>query len=227
MTASRRTFLAVTAATAVTAGCLRGSDETDDGNGAPTTTVPEEPRVDDPPYDVETPPNDRDGWNEDYLCENMAAESALSFQRASSRRPDSLLSAEDPGDGDAYAVRALTSAEAVRSVFDMNEGGDDPGQPVDRIDFEEFLVLVVEDGYGSGSVSHHWKRAETTDRGLRLHGCLRLPFERTDDLTARYSTLKVERPAAFEFARVSLTVGADRRVHFNSTEGVVSVDSEG
>jgi len=35
----------------------------------------------------------------------------------------------------------------------------------------------------------------------------------------------VERPTSVEFARASLTISADERVHFNSTEGVVSPDS--
>lgn len=208
---------------AAVSGCLDRGDATDIGGGNPTA-VPEEPRVDVPPYDIETPQSDREDWNELYLCEHMAAESDLEFQEPASRRPDPLLSTHDSEDGDAYAVRALTSADEVRSVFDFNEGGDDPDGALDQIDFEEYLVLVVEDGYGSGSISHHWKRVETTGTGLHLHGCHRQPYEQTDDLTARHSVLKVERPEGFEIARVSLTVGEDRRVHFNSTEAVVSID---
>ena len=228
MTIPRRTFLAGSAlATVASAGCLQNTDRTDgNGNGAgePTTAVTEDPRVDEPPYEVERPPSDRGAWDALYLCENVPSTGDLSFERLAARRPELLVSTHEPDGGSVYAVRALTGVEAVRQAFDTNEGGDDPDGPVDQVDFERFLVLVVEDAYGSGSITQHWTRVETTDRGLHLHGCHRQPYEQTDDLAPRHSVLRIERPDDFEFTRVSLTVDVDRRVHFNSTEGVVRVD---
>ena len=226
METNRRRFLGGVAVAAASAGCLQGSEADSGDGGEPTTAVPEDPRVDEPPYEIAAQPNDQDAWNERYLCEQMPGDSDLEFRQVSAPRPDPLLSLRDHDDGDAYAVRALTSADEVREVFETEGDGDgESEESLDRIDFEEDVLLVAEDGFGSGSVTHHWKRAETTDRGCRLHGCLVKPYVRTDDLTSRHSVVRVERPDDFEFARVSLTVDEDRRVHFNSTEGVVSVDS--
>lgn len=141
---------------------------------------------------------------------------------------EQLLSIRDH-DGEAYAVRVLTSAADVREVFDTGgsseteSGGSEGETPLDATDFEQYVLLVIESGFGSGSVTHHWQRVEATDRGLRLHGCHRIPYERTTDLSSRHSVVRVERPTGFEVARVSLTVSKGRRVHFNSTEGVVSI----
>lgn len=240
MTIDRRQFLAGTAlATVASAGCLQADDEGRNGNGnengngdsEPKTAVPEDPRVDDPPYEIEEQPTDSDEWNQLSLCENMSTDSDLEFQTVSAPRADLLLSNAD-AENEAYAVRALTSAEEVREGFELggDDGGDgsgeEPEESVDAIDFAENVLLVVESGFGSGSVAHHWKRAEATDRGVRLHGCHTSPYERTDDLTARHSVVRVERPENFELARVSLTVDAERRVHFNSTEGAVTVETE-
>ncbi|ELY63911.1 hypothetical protein [Natrinema versiforme] len=236
MTLDRRQFLAGTAlATVASAGCLQADDSSGSGNGndgtEPTSAIPEEPRVDDPPYKIEEQPDDREAWNELNLCANMSADSDLEFQPVPAPRADLLLSTADTGD-EAYAVRALTSADEVRQVFELggdsnsdNGSGEEPEEPIDQIDFAANILLVIESGFGSGSIAHHWKRAERTDRGLRLHGCHTSPYERTDDLTSRHSVVRVERPEDFEIARVSLTVDEDRRVHFNSTEDVVSVQT--
>lgn len=226
MTVSRRRLLAGAAVAATAgAGCLDGTTGTGTGGGTPTA-VPEEPRVDEPPYEIERPPADSDDWDDLYLCANAASGTGLAFQEVPAPPADLLLSTHDHHEGDAYAVRALTRADEVRAVFDREGGTDSPDEPLDEIDFERYLLLVVEDGYGSGSVTHHWQRAASTEHGLHLHGCHRRPFERTDDITSRHSVLKVERPERLELARVSLTVARDRRVHFNSTEGVVTVDRD-
>lgn len=226
-------------ATVSWAGCLQGEAGTENDGGEPTTAVPEEPRVDEPPYEIETPPDNEEEWNPLYLCENMPAEPNLEFQMISAPRlTDPLLSTGDH-DGNEYAVRALTSAEEVRQVFDVessnstgnttsndSDSSGESEEPIDAIDFENYVVLAVESGYGSGAITHHWKHVETTDRGFRLHGCHRVPYVQTADVTSRHSVLKVEKPESFEFPRVSLTVAEDRRVHFNSTEEVVSVDPQ-
>lgn len=228
MALDRRRFLTgVAPATVASAGCLQAADEDGSGNGdgdgstEPTTAVPEDPRVDEPPYEIEAQPNDRDEWNQLFLCENMPGDTDLEFQPMSAPRPELLLSTSNH-EGNAYAVRVLTSATEVREVFEL--GGDEPEASIDEVDFEEHVLVVVESGYGSGSVAHHWKRVESTDRGFRLHGCHTNPYEQTADLTSRYSVVRVERPGSLEVVRVSLTVDKERRVHFNSTEGVVAVD---
>lgn len=231
MRPTRRRFLyGCVLATATLGGCTRGTSpgSTDDGGGT-ATAVPEEPRTDEPPYPVADQPRDEAEWNELYLCENMPDDTDLGFDEAPAPRlSDPLLSG--PHDGrEEYAVRALTSAREVREVFDLDGdgNGESPEEPIDRIDFDSSVLLVVESGYGSGSIRHHWQRAEATDRGLRLHGCHVVPYVRTDDITARHSVVAVDRPPEFELARVSLTVDAGRRVQFNSTEGVVAVSPDG
>lgn len=245
MAMERREFAigALLTATAM-AGCVEGAAENEnggdenggDGNGdeggadEPTTAIPEEPRVDEPPYEIEEQPDDGDEWNPLFLCEHVSAASELEFRMVSAPElTDPLLSVGDH-DGAEYAVRVLTGAAEVREVFDVGGtggDGDEPAEPIDAIDFESYVVLVIESGYGSSSITHHWKRAESTDRGVRLHGCYRKPYVRTADVSPRHSVVRVERPDEFEVASVSLTVGEERRVHFNSTEGVVSVDHDG
>lgn len=232
MALDRRRFLTgVVLTTVASAGCLLAEDEDGSGDGdgdgstEPTTAVPEDPRVDEPPYEIEAQPNDRDEWNQLFLCGNMPGDTDLEFQPMSAPRPELLLSTSSH-EGNAYAVRVLTSAAEVREVFELggDQIGGEPEEPIDEIDFEETVLVVVESGYGSGSVAHHWKRVESTDRGFRLYGCHTNPYEQTADLTSRYSVVRVERPESLEVVRVSLTVDRERRVHFNSTEDVVTVD---
>lgn len=69
-----------------------------------------------------------------------------------------------------------------------------------------------------------WTRVERLDDGVHLHGYYTAPYARTTDLTNRRSVLVVERPGDLERATVSLTTDENRQVHFDSTEGVVSLD---
>lgn len=271
MQRTRRRFLVGgVLSVAVTAGCLDGDDGTGNGDGRvdPTSAIIEQPRIDDPPYTIVEQSGDADDWNELYLCENMPPGTYLQFQTVSAPRlTDPLLPSEDQR-GDEYAVRVLTSAEAVHDVFETGEsastdetegteasgatqtgGTDDAGgdgtptpdgpeddattgaggaseTPIAETDFSENVLVVVESGYVSGSMAHHWERVRTSERGFRVQGCYVVPHERTDDATTQHSVVRVERPDDFEFARVSLTTGVDERVHFNSTEGVVSVERD-
>ncbi len=227
MAIPRRTFIrgAVLAATGA-AGCLTSGPPTDENDtaGSPTP-VPEDPRVDTPPYQIEEQPPDEDAWNPLYLCEHMPDTSHLDFQPVPAPPLTDTLLSTHPDDGDAYAARVLTSPTAVRDVFETtpDDGTDEsPREPIEEIDFESNILLVIESGYGSSSVTHHWKRVDHTNNGLHLHGCHRIPFIQTADITDRHSVVKLERPPDFEYARVSLTVTRERRVHFNSTEGRVT-----
>ena len=232
MEITRRQLLVGTLATAVsTSGCLQNNTANGDTSGEQTPTpIPEEPRVDEPPYVIKEQPDDEAGWNPLYLCEHMPADSELAFTMVSPPPlRDPLLSIQDR-EGDEYAVRALTSATDVHDVFDTGgpsdttNGGTEGEMPLDATDFEKYVLLVIESGYGSSSIAHHWKRVEATDRGLRLYGCHRIPYLRTTDIAPRHSVVRVERPHGFEVARVSLTISKERRVHFNTTEDVVSIN---
>ncbi|WP_311173574.1 hypothetical protein [Halobellus ordinarius] len=94
------------------------------------------------------------------------------------------------------------------------------------MDFEESVLAAVEIGYGSGSVEHRWARVESTEKGLALVGYYTDPYVQTDDLTTRVSLVEVFRPATeVEIAHIHLTVREEQRIHFNSTEGLVTITS--
>lgn len=154
----------------------------------------------------------------------MATEPSIAFEQLSGARlqAPSLTLGED---GDAYRVQLLTTATERDEVLDVDDSTDEARQRLRDVDFETELLVVIESGYGSGSVDHHWVRLEDADGVVHLHGCYTQPYIQTDDITSRSSVVVVDRPAGgLEFARISLTVGADRRVHANSTEGVVTVE---
>lgn len=254
MQRTRRRFLSAgVLAAAVTAGCLDGSDGNGNGGGGggdggggldPTSAVIEQPRIDRPPYTIVAQTDDEADWNELYLCENMPNVTYLEVEPVSAPELAAPLLPSENQRGEEYAVRALTSEEAVQEVFETGEGGSDgggsgddgssddgdtddgSGEPLAETDFEEHVLLVVESGYVSGSLSHHWKRVRTIEGGLWLQGCYRVPYVRSDDETARHSVVRVERPEDFELARVSLTINEDERVHVNSTEGVVAIERD-
>ena len=214
-------------------GCLDepGADDggtgADGGDGADDRIV-EEPRIDDPPYDIDTPeqpePPDDAEWNDDYLGENMPTEPSLRVERLSVARGgirDPIWDHADP-DGDGYAARLLTDESDIDAVFDTEAMGDDAVDRLRAVEFDDAVVVAVESGFGSGSVGHRWARAEADGSVIDLHGYYTTPYIQTDDITSRLSVLEIERPPEGpEYARVNLTVAEDRRVRFNSTEGVV------
>lgn len=222
-----RLALATTATT--TAGCLTGTaNNGPDGSDTPDA-IPEDPRTDEPPYPI-TKPDDGEDWDPHFLCRHMPTDSDLEWKHLSAPRLPARLLADSDRSGAVYAVRALTSPSDVEAVFDTgikrNTTSDETEEPLTAIDFTRYVVLVVESGFGSGAITHHWKRVEETPRGFRLHGCHYIPEVRTMDAAPRHSVVKVARPPGFEVAHVSLTVSPDQRVHFNSTEGVVAVDQQ-
>lgn len=201
---------------------------TSDGRGG--TVVEEDPRVDEPPYRIERPdppddPSDPEDWNELYLCENMPAEPSLPFEQLPGARvAEQALSLEHGEHSDAYHVRVLATEEARDDALDLSASDARTRERLSALDFEEHALLVVESGYGSGSIEHRWKRLEDVDDGIHLYGCYTQPYVYTDDITSRSSVVLIEYPAdAVELARISLTVDEDRRVHVNSTEGIVTL----
>lgn len=218
------------------AGCIDGGGSaTEDGasdddggsqqdDGAPAEPMPEEPRVDEPPYDIDPPEIDGgtpDDWNDRYLCENMPDEPSLSVERVSGARlrepPFDLEEGENPS----FRVDLARNRDALEAIVDPESI---PGTALETVDFDTQAVVVVNSGFGSGSVEHVWKRVEPVENGVHLHGCYTRPLAGTDDYTWRTSILVVERPDTLRLARASLTISETERVHVNSTEGTVSPD---
>lgn len=239
----RRDFLAgVVGLAGAAAGCLGdrrgdggqptdtpGGGTSDDDVGTGTDTE-ERPRVDEPPYRIERPappedPTDPDDWNALYLCEHMPADPSLPFEQLPGvQLVEPGLQFDHGGTEEAYRVRVIGDEATREDVIDASASRPSARERLGEIDFDEQSLLVVESGFGSGSIQHHWKRLEETDGGLHLFGCHTQPYVYTDDVTARSSAVVVDRPAeTFELARVSLTVAEDRRVNFDSTEDVVTV----
>lgn len=187
-------------------------------------------RVDEPPYDIERPdppddPEDQNEWNEKYLGEYMATDPSLDFESLSVR--SGVL--HDRGltdiDGEGYWVKVLTSEAYRDEVLTLDAADEETRSRLEGVDFDESVLVAVESGYGSGSIEHRWARVEDATNGLHLHGYYTDPYEQTDAITTWVSILEVERPDDdISLARVSLTVSQDRRIHFNSTEGGVTLD---
>lgn len=217
----RRRFITAAgiAGTAALAGCVANDDNGDNGTGAST---PPEERIDSPPHSPERPPGEEDEWDRHYLGEGMETDPSLSFEAVDVRLADPRLGAPSATE-DEYAARLVTSRDDLEAQVDIDASGD----RLANVDFDEEAVVIVESGYGSGSLHHEWTRVEDTEDGLYLHGYYVTPFVRTDDLTARRSALVVETsPGAEALAHVSLTVDVDRRVNFDSSEGIVTVGED-
>ena len=188
-----------------------------------------DPRVDTPPYDIARPepsdePFDRSEWNEEYLGENQAESPSLSFDPLDV--PEGVLSRYGFRDfsGSAYLVEVIPDEVTRDALLNLDALDEQSRSQLTAIDFEASVLVAVRTGYGSGSVAHRWSRVESTGDGLHLHGYYTDPYIQTDDLTSWVSLLNVERPSGdVGPAHVSITVSADRRVHFNSTEGVVTL----
>ena len=248
MERSRRDLLglaSVSVAT-LTAGCLDSLGSTGDTADGATVTpmdVPETPsttdgglpagleRVDEPPYDITVPecdssdgaPPERDPL---YLCANMAAEPSLPFTQSTMRGSvlaDAGLELGDESDRELFATLLTEAADRDRVSDDVIGG---PGQLIEETDFGTHAVLVVETGWGSGSVYPHVKRVEATDTGVHAFGCHTDPCVRTDDYTSRTTVVRFERPETPEAGMVSLTVAPDERWNVAAGEGVVSIPDD-
>ena len=214
--------------------------ETDDGatgtvtdDGTPTDTPDELPgdlsRVDTPPYEIEdiecniddSGEGDRDPL---YLCANMPAEPSLSFEQASTRgtlfADEGLEFAEHSTDDQLYAT-LLTEADDIER-FEEDRG--DAYSLAADTDFESHAALVVQTGWGSGSIVPHLKRIEETEGGVHAFGCYTRPCVYTEDFTARSTVARFERPDALDSAVVSLTVDPSTRYNVATGEGVVTID---
>ena len=192
--------------------------------------VEEDPRVDEPPHEIERPEVSDDTaetdeeWNDHFLGEHIDEEPSLGFEVVDGVGPR-FPELRDVAGPDEYRVHLLESSLERDATLALERADPEVRDRLEAVDFDTHLIVVVESGYGSGSLQHRWVRAEDVDDGVHLHGYYTWPYLQTDDLTSRQSVLVVERPAdGADLARVSLTVSEDRRVHVNSTEGVVGVE---
>ncbi|WP_290810500.1 hypothetical protein [Halovivax sp.] len=233
-----------------------GNDGDDPSGGDdPADELAEDPRVDEPSHEIDRPETPDDGdeeWYDDYLGETMDGEPSLAFERI-----EGFVRVADPLPGETgaeYRVWTADGADEFEELVDLDGSHDDVAAELEAIDFDERFAVVVASGWGSGSVSHRFARVEAFDggdaeaagaddeadgaddgedqfadvAGVHVHGYYTDPLVQTDDWTTRTSVLAVERPDHdVDLARLSLTVAADRRVHVNSTEGVVSLDGDG
>ncbi|GAB6880244.1 hypothetical protein JCM17823_25180 [Halorubrum gandharaense] len=238
----RRRFLARSALPAAAlavgvAGCIgdepNGDGDADSDLGQPAADpVEEDPRVDEPPHEITVPEMDDDvepdeyeeEWNESYLGDHMETEPSLAFESVPYWLNDPLRLDTEYGD-QVFRVVLVEDGETLEAAFQFGELDAVERDRLDDIDFDERVVVIVQSGFGSGSISQVFARADAVDDGLHLHGYFEKPYIQTDDLTARASVLVVDRPeGGLDLARVSLTVDEATRVHFNSTEGVVEVE---
>lgn len=190
----------------------------------------DEHRVDQPPYEIDEPEceDDTDG-NPRYLCENMPADPSLAFEQESTSQSvlaDEGLSldmdTEATGDHQFYATFLTEDSDLAR----LEDDRDGPtAEFIENTDFESEVVLVVETGWGSGTVTPHLKRIEATDDGVHAFGCYRRPCVVTTDVTSRTVAARFERPDTLALAGVSLTVDADTRITFDTTDSVVTVET--
>ncbi|WP_121823480.1 hypothetical protein [Halostella salina] len=204
-------------------GTDEGSGDDSDGSALPDSLE----RVDKPPYEITEPECDppEDGRDPLWLCENMPAEPSLSFEQANERGPalaDEGLRLDDADEGDQYYATLLTDESDLERVRDDAAGS----EFVEGTDFDSEAVLVVQTGWGSGSITPHVKRVEETDDGIRAFGCHTRPCVFTADLTSRTVAVRFDRPETLDGATVSLTVGTEKRVNFAAGEGVMTLDDQ-
>lgn len=205
------------------AGCL---DETDSAAGSPTdqpsetptdqpTGTPADPptdgqlpadldRVDEPPYEVTVPecgeigPDDGDR-DPLYLCANMASEPSIPFTQSTTRgqvlETHGVAGSADHEREAMFVVLLDRAADRDRVPEDASS---DAADLIRDTDFDSHAVLVVETGWGSGSVYPHLKRVEATDTGVHAFGCHSDPCIVTSDLTTRTTVVRFERPDALE-----------------------------
>lgn len=188
---------------------------------------PDPDRGDTPPHRIESQDrSDRDSWNEDYLGEHMATEPSLEFDVVSRRRGIIERPQVDYHDtSEVYWVSVIEDAAQRDAILDLTQASEETQSRLESFDFDEQVLVAVENGFGSGSVDHRWARIEESSDGLHLHGYLTDPYAGTDDITTWVSVIAVDRPStSLDLARVSMTVDPERRVTFDSTEGAVTVD---
>ena len=217
---------------ALAAGCLgrpggtgtRTATPTDrTATATPTSALPAElSRVDEPPYEIDHVECGADSERDPrYLCANMPTEPTLSFEQAASRGnvlADSGLALSEEDAGREMYVTLLSDADRLDATDTS-----DPAQLVRETDFDSHAVLVVQTGWGSGSVYPSVGRIETTATGVHAFGCHTAPCAQTMDFTMRTAAVRFERVDTLDSAVVSLTVAPDERWNAAAGEGIVTL----
>jgi hypothetical protein len=194
------------------------------------TVITPEPRVDTPPQEITRParpdnPNETDDWDQTYLGTHIATSPTVEYTTVTRSRGVLPPRTHDT-EGDIYWAELISSEQMRDALLDLAAVDEGTRSHLLNVDFEESVLVAVETGYGSGSVEHRWARVESTEKGLALVGYYTDPYIQTDDLTTRVSLVEVFRPATeVEIAHVHLTVSEKQRIHFNSTEGLVTITS--
>lgn len=216
----RRTLIgAAGVGTIALAGCLMDGSPSDDNDDEPaggSEGTTDHPSVDEPPQDIEEPDIDGDEeWNDHYLGENIEESPSLEFSMLEGSVEESPIEVEPDDTQPAYAVDVLTDEEAIEDRVDLNA---DVAVEADEV------LAVVHSGFGSSSVRHQWVRAEEIDDGIHLHGYYTDPQVQTHDYTTRHSIVSIQTQDEDPTVTVSLTVSADQRVTFDSSQEYWRVD---
>ncbi|NGM70885.1 hypothetical protein G6M89_18075 [Natronolimnobius sp. AArcel1] len=202
-------------------------DEDTDGNDG---DEPEEARVDTPPHEPERPAHDDpENWDDHYLGNGMESEPTLEFEPVSAvRLEERAVDGQGFDIGEFYSASLLETKSDLESAITLEETDDESRETLEDVSFDNQIVLVIESGFGSSSVRHEWVRVEAVDDGVHVHGYDVRPREQTMDYSPRHSVLVVDRPADVDDLRatVSHTTSEDQRVHYDSSEGVVTLESE-
>jgi hypothetical protein len=216
-------------ATAALSGCLVENDSATDGADSDDENdeTGEFTRVDQPPYGITEPPCPGSGEERNalWLCANMPAEPSLPFEQAQTSgmvfRDEGLQYNGDILDSQFYAT-LLTDPDDLDRVDRTRNSS--PAALIEGTNFGSQAVLVAQTGWGSGTVTPHLKRIESTATGIHAFGCYFSPCAGTDDVTQRTVFARFPRSEPLDSATVSLTVDPGTRVHFRSGEGVVTVE---
>lgn len=205
-----------------TLGGTAASCETTDAG----TNIDDYPRVDEPPHDI-TPPDGVEDRNDDYLGACMATDSSLAFDVLFRYTGTNTRGKLAFSRNQSYWVELVTDETERDKSVALDTVDDETRTRIEGIDFDESVLVVVESGWVSSGLSHRWTRVDEVADGLHLHGYYREPGIVPTDRTKHVSLLEVERPDDPNLARVSLTERADRRVHFDSSEGIVKTAADG
>lgn len=183
------------------------------------------PRLEAPEDRIETPDCGPDGRRDPtWLCAHLSRYPSVSFEQTTSTGP--LLADEGLQFGEEVAPLQLY-ATLLTDADDLERLHPDAGGPaVDllrRLDPGSQVGLLVQTGWGSGSVTPHLTRIGPADGGFHAAGCYRRPCAGTDDITVRTLAARFERPDEPAQGRVSLVVDPSTVVTVGVDEGVVSV----
>ena len=189
------------------------------------------PRIDTPPQDIESQDEDTDpdSWNEENLGECMATEPTVAFDQ---RTEGPALASDvgvaprvEQGKGGLGWVTLIETADAGDEIFAQHLV-DQPGWYA--VDFADSVLVVIQTGPPTtAEVTLQWARVEPVETGVHIHGyhTTHSPHAGPTGASLQTSVLEMERHTEeMRVARVSLTISEMKRVHFDSTEGIVNFD---